>query len=63
MPIACITGDGSYLMSGQEITVAVAEQLPVIFVVLNDGCLGMVKHGQALGGGEPIGFQLPCKAL
>lgn len=59
VPIACITGDGSYLMSGQEITVAVAEQLPVIFVVLNDNCLGMVKHGQALGGGEPIGFQLP----
>ena len=58
-PVACITGDGSYLMSGQEITVAVAERLPVIFVVLNDSILGMVKHGQELGGGEPIGFQLP----
>ena len=59
IPIACVTGDGCYLMSGQEITVAVAEQLPVIFVVLNDSSLGMVKHGQQLGGGEPIGFQLP----
>ena len=58
-PIVCITGDGCYLMSGQEITVAVAEKLPVIFVVLNDSALGMVKHGQQLGGGEPIGFQLP----
>jgi len=58
-PIACITGDGSYLMSGQEMTVAVAEELPVIFVVLNDQVLGMVKHGQKLGGGEPIGFELP----
>ncbi len=59
IPVVCITGDGSYLMSGQEITVAVAEKLPVVFVVLNDSALGMVKHGQQLGGGEPIGFQLP----
>lgn len=58
-PVVCITGDGSYLMSGQEITVAVAEKLPVIYVVLNDRALGMVKHGQRLGGGEPIGFELP----
>jgi len=58
-PVVCLTGDGSYLMSGQEITVAVAEQLPVIFIVLNDSALGMVKHGQRLGGAEPIGYELP----
>ncbi|WP_455205268.1 thiamine pyrophosphate-binding protein, partial [Kaarinaea lacus] len=44
-PIVCITGDGSFLMNGSELTVAVAEQLSVIFVVLNDASLGMVKHG------------------
>lgn len=55
----CITGDGSYLMSGQELTVAVVEKLPVVFVVLNDRALGMVKHGQRLGGAEEIGFELP----
>ncbi len=59
VPVVCITGDGSMLMSGQEISVAVAENLCVIFVVLNDSALGMVKHGQRLGGGEPIGFALP----
>lgn len=58
-PVVCITGDGSMLMSGQEISVAVAEQLCVIFVVLNDRALGMVKHGQRLGGAEQIGFALP----
>jgi len=58
-PSVCITGDGSYLMAGQEITVALQHQLPVIFVVLNDSELGMVKHGQKLGGAEEIGFQLP----
>ncbi|HFE39562.1 MAG TPA: thiamine pyrophosphate-binding protein [Gammaproteobacteria bacterium] len=57
--IVCLTGDGSYLMSGQEITVAIQHQLPVIFVILNDNSLGMVKHGQRMGGGEQIGFELP----
>jgi acetolactate synthase-1/2/3 large subunit len=55
----CVTGDGSYLMSGQEITVALQHQLPVIYVVFNDSVLGMVKHGQKLGGAEEIGFDLP----
>lgn len=58
-PVVCITGDGSLLMSGQEFTVAIQEKLPVIFVVLNDAALGMVKHGQRLGGAEAIGFELP----
>jgi len=58
-PVVCITGDGSYLMSGQEITVAIQHKLSIIFLLLNDNALGMVKHGQKLGGGEPIGYQLP----
>lgn len=58
-PVVCITGDGSYLMSGQEITVAMTEQLTVVFVILNDSALGMVKHGQRLAQAEPIGVELP----
>lgn len=58
-PVVCLTGDGSFMMSSMELSVAVAEQLPVIFVVLNDQALGMVKHGQRMGGGEPIAFELP----
>lgn len=58
-PVVCLTGDGSYLMNGQEITVAAELGLPVLYVVLNDSALGMVKHGQRLAGAEPIGFQLP----
>lgn len=58
-PVVCITGDGSALMSGQEITTALQEKLNVLFIVLNDSCLGMVKHGQALGGAEAIGTTLP----
>jgi acetolactate synthase-1/2/3 large subunit len=59
VPVVCITGDGSMLMNGQEISVAVAERMTVIFVVLNDQALGMVKHGQRLAGAEHIGCDLP----
>jgi len=58
-PVVCMTGDGAMLMSGQEITVALQHNLPVIFVILNDGALGMVKHGQRLTGAEQIGIDLP----
>ncbi len=58
-PVVCITGDGSFLMSGQEITVAKQEELTVIYVILNDAALGMVKHGQLLSNAERIGYQLP----
>lgn len=58
-PVVCITGDGSLLMSGQEITVALQEKLSVIFIVLNDSSLGMVKHGQRMTGAEQTGYELP----
>jgi acetolactate synthase-1/2/3 large subunit len=54
----CITGDGAYLMCGQEVTIAIQEKLPVIFVILNDSAYGMVMHGQRLAKAEPIGFEL-----
>lgn len=58
VPVVCLTGDGSWLMSGQELTVAIEEALTVIFVVLNDSAYGMVKHGQALTGAEPTANKL-----
>lgn len=58
-PVVAITGDGSFLMSGLELTVAVELQLPVIYVILNDNALGMVMHGQKLTGAEQIAHDLP----
>lgn len=58
--VICITGDGSCLMNGQEITVAQEYGLPVVFIILNDGNLGMVKHGQHLAKAESIGTRLPA---
>ncbi|GIX22592.1 MAG: acetolactate synthase [Gammaproteobacteria bacterium] len=58
-PVVCITGDGSWLMNGQEITVAAEQGLPILYVVLNDAALGMVRHGQRANGAESIGWKLP----
>jgi acetolactate synthase-1/2/3 large subunit len=58
-PVVCFTGDGCFLMSGQEITVAVAEHLPVILVVLNDQGYGMIQHAHRLAGKENIDLSIP----
>lgn len=58
VPTLCILGDGSYLMGGQEITVAAQHKLPIVFLLLNDSVMGMVMHGQRLGHQESIGWEL-----
>lgn len=58
--VICIVGDGSLLMSGHELTVAVQLGLPVIYIVLNDQVYGTCKHGQMLSGAESIGTELPA---
>jgi len=58
-PVVCLTGDGSMLMYGGDVTVALQEKLPVFFIILNDSEFGMVKHGQNLAGAEHIGYELP----
>lgn len=58
-PVVCFAGDGCFLMSGQEITVAVEERLPVIFVILNDHAYGMIRHAHRLVGSEPVDFAIP----
>ncbi len=43
-----IAGDGSIQMNIQELATAVAEELPVIVAILNNGYLGMVRQWQEL---------------
>lgn len=59
-PSVCIAGDGCYLMSGQEITVAVERQLPVIFVILNDRAYGLIRHGHRIAGTEQVDYAIPA---
>lgn len=58
-PVVCLVGDGGVLMNGQEITVAVQEQLPVIYMVLNDGIYGMVQHRHRQVSKANIAFNFP----
>ncbi len=41
-----VIGDGSFMMSNKEIGTARRYDLPVIWFVLNDGQLGMIRHTQ-----------------
>jgi acetolactate synthase-1/2/3 large subunit len=41
-----IAGDGSFMMTCQEIASAVVEEIPVVVLVMNDYCLGMIMQLQ-----------------
>lgn len=58
-PVLCVTGDGSYLMNSQEIGVARQLGINVVVMVLNNGVLGTVMHGQRMRGLENTANELP----
>jgi acetolactate synthase I/II/III large subunit len=43
-----VVGDGGFQMSAPELTTLAVNQLPVKMLVLNNGCLGMVRQWQEL---------------
>ncbi len=44
--VVCLTGDGSFLFNIQELETAARLNLPIIIVIANNGCWGMIKSGQ-----------------
>ena len=48
LKVIAICGDGGAQMTFEEVVVAVLEKLPVTFVVVNNGCLGMVRQWQEI---------------
>ncbi len=48
VPVVAIDGDGCFQMTFQEIAAAVQHDIPVIFCVINNGYLGMVRQWQEL---------------
>ncbi|MBN1961306.1 MAG: biosynthetic-type acetolactate synthase large subunit [Deltaproteobacteria bacterium] len=46
LPVVCITSDGSFQMCLQELAVSVGHRLPVKILLLNNGCLGMIRQWQ-----------------
>ena len=47
-PVVDIAGDGSFLMTEQELACSVAENIPVTVIVLNNSVLGMVAQWQRM---------------
>jgi acetolactate synthase I/II/III large subunit len=47
-PVVAIDGDGCFQMTFQELATAVQHDIPVVFCVVNNGFLGMVRQWQHL---------------
>lgn len=48
VPVVDIAGDGSFIMTEQELATSIIEKIPVIVVVLNNSMLGLVAQWQRL---------------
>ena len=46
--VVAVCGDGGAQMTFEELVVAVEHKIPVTFVVVNNGCLGMVRQWQEM---------------
>lgn len=46
--VILVTGDGSFQMNLQELAIVKQYNLPIIIVLMNNGCLGMVRQWQEL---------------
>jgi acetolactate synthase I/II/III large subunit len=62
--VVAIDGDGSFQMTLQELATAKTENIPVIFAIINNGSLGMVRQWQELFYEErysqiDLGFDVP----
>ncbi|WP_136715320.1 biosynthetic-type acetolactate synthase large subunit [Halorientalis salina] len=58
--VVSFEGDGSFLMTSQELTVAVRENLDITIVVLNNEAIGMVRQWQdGFYGGRHMASQYP----
>lgn len=58
-PVVCITGDGSALMSGTEISVSSEQNCPIIFIIYNDSSLGRVRCYQVANSTKTTTSDLP----
>jgi acetolactate synthase-1/2/3 large subunit len=53
--VVALSGDGAFAMTGMEVHTAVEHDIPVVWLVLNDSGLGMVRHGETLIYGHDLG--------
>jgi acetolactate synthase I/II/III large subunit len=46
--VVCFTGDGDFLMTGQELATAVALSLPIVMVLINNSSFGTIRMHQEM---------------
>jgi acetolactate synthase I/II/III large subunit len=57
--VVCFAGDGDFLMTGQELATAVQYELPVLFLVVNNGMYGTIRmHQERQYPGRVVGTDL-----
>ncbi len=58
-PVACVTGDGSFMLETQEMAAAAAWKLPISIIVVRNSAYGNMKRDQIRHwGGRVIGTEL-----
>lgn len=59
-PAVCFTGDGDFLMNGQELATAVQYSAPILILLVNNGEYGTIRsHQERMHPGErPYGIEL-----
>lgn len=57
--VFCFIGDGSILMSSNEILMLKEKSNKIVFIILNDGLLGTVFHGQNLSNSLSMCNKIP----
>src|SRR5690606_3078164 len=45
-PVVAVSGDGDFLMTGQELATAVRHRLNILFLVVNNSMLGTIRMHQ-----------------
>ncbi len=57
--VVCLSGDGDFLMNGQELATAVQYELPIVVVIVNNGMYGTIRmHQERQFPGRPYGTDL-----
>ena len=57
--VVCLSGDGDFLMNGQELATAVQYSLPIVVVIVNNGMYGTIRmHQERQFPGRPYGTDL-----
>jgi acetolactate synthase I/II/III large subunit len=58
-PVACVTGDGSFMLESQELATVAALKLPISIIVIRNDAYGNMKRDQIKHyGGRVIGTNL-----